>query len=326
MPSFYLKKNYKIYAIVRRTSLLFSHDRLNGIRDKIILRYGDLTDINALSNYIHDILRTHPTLNRLEIYNLAAQSHVQASFEIPNYTAQVNGLGAQSLLDIIRHVDPHMRNRIRFYQAGTSEMFGAVLESPQNENTPFNPISPYAAAKVYAHSMVKIYRQAYNIYAVNGILFNHESPRRGPNFLTMKVVNGIKSIVSGEKEFIELGKLDSWRDWGHSKDYIKGMWQMLQQQKPCDYVLASGKKWKVREFVERAFRYKNIILQWRGTGLEEYGVDQDEVTRIKINSRYYRPYEVETLLGDASKAEAELGWRREYNTLDKLIKSMFEDK
>ena len=321
-----LEKNYVVYGIVRRTSLLFSHDRLDIIRNKIILRYGDLTDTSALSNYIRDILYKHRNLDRLEIYNLAAQSHVKASFEIPEYTGQVDGMGVVGLLEIIRSVEPVMRNKIRFYQAGTSEMYGAVLETPQDENTPFNPVSPYAAAKMYAHNMVKIYRSGYELYAVNGILFNHESPRRGPNFLTMKVVNGVKSILAGEKEFIQLGNLDSQRDWGHSKDYVKGMWQMLQQDTPVDYVLATGKTWKVREFVEKAFAYKGIALQWRGTGLEEHAVDQDHTVRVVVDPKYYRPCEVELLLGDATKAEVDLGWRREYDTVDKIIEDMFDGK
>jgi len=234
-----LKKNYKIYGIVRRTSLLYSHTRLDNFRNRINLRYGDLTDSAGLSNYLHEIIRENPKLDKLEIYNLAAQSHVKISFEIPEYTTDVDGIGTMRLLEVIRTLDVDIRNKVRFYQAGTSEMYGKVLEIPQNESTPFNPISPYAAAKLYAYNMTKIYREGYGIYATNGILFNHESPRRGENFLTMKVVNGIKDIISGKRTWIELGNLNSKRDWGHAKDYVKGMWLMLQQDKPDDFVLAT---------------------------------------------------------------------------------------
>ena len=202
-------------------------------------------------------------------------------------------------------------------------MYGKVLETPQKETTPFNPISPYAAAKLYAYYMTKIYREGYGLYTTNGILFNHESPRRGANFLTMKVINGIKSIISGKKVWIELGNIDSKRDWGHAKDYVKGMWLMLQQDKPDDYVLATGKTYTVREFIERAFAFKGYKIHWEGEGLKEVGVDQNDIIRVTINAKYYRPCEVDLLLGDASKAEKKLGWKREFDTLDKLIEDMF---
>jgi GDPmannose 4,6-dehydratase len=204
-------------------------------------------------------------------------------------------------------------------------MYGKVLETPQNENTPFNPISPYAAAKLYAYYMVKCYRDGYDMFAVNGILFNHESPRRGKNFLTMKVINAVKEISTGKKEYIELGNLDSKRDWGHARDYVKGMWQMLQQDKPGDFVLATGKTYTVREFVEKSFSHKGFNIRWQGVGTNEIGIDQNGITRIKINEKYYRPCEVDLLLGDASKAEKELNWSRDYDTLDKLIKDMFDN-
>ena len=318
-----LEKDYKVYGIVRRTSLLYSHTRLDHIRDKIILRYGDLTDSAGLSNYIHEIIREHTDLDKLEIYNLAAQSHVKISFEIPEYTADVDGIGTMRLLEIIRTLNPNIRKKVRFYQAGTSEMYGRVLEIPQSETTPFNPISPYAAAKLYAYYMVKCYREGYRLYTVNGILFNHESPRRGANFLTMKVVNGVKDISIKKKEFIQLGNLDSKRDWGHAKDYVYGMWLMLQQDNPDDYVLATGETYTVRDFVERAFAFKGYKLRWKGEGINEVGIDQHNTIRVKINEKYYRPCEVDLLLGDASKAEKELGWKREFDTLDKLIEDMF---
>ena len=318
-----LEKGYKVYGIVRRTSLLYSYTRLDHIRTKLTLRYGDLSDSAGLSNYIHEIIRENQDFDRLEIYNLAAQSHVKISFEIPEYTADIDGIGTMRLLEIIRTLDPGIRNKVRFYQAGTSEMYGKVLETPQSETTPFNPISPYAAAKLYAYYMTKIYREGYGLYTTNGILFNHESPRRGANFLTMKVVNGIKDIISGKKVWIELGNLDSKRDWGHAKDYVQGMWLMLQQDKPDDYVLATGKTYTVREFIERAFAFKGYKIHWEGEGLKEVGVDQNNIIRVTINAKYYRPCEVDLLLGDASKAEKELGWKRKFDTLDKLIQDMF---
>jgi len=318
-----LGKGYKVFGIVRRTSLLYSYTRLDHIRPKLKLRYGDLSDSAGLSNYIHEIVRENQGFTILEIYNLAAQSHVKISFEIPEYTADIDGIGTMRLLEIIRTLDPGIRNKVRFYQAGTSEMYGKVLETPQNETTPFNPISPYAAAKLYAYYMTKIYREGYGLYTTNGILFNHESPRRGSNFLTMKVINGIKDIISDKKVWIELGNLDSKRDWGHAKDYVKGMWLMLQQDKPDDYVLATGKTYTVREFIERAFAFKGYKIHWEGEGLKEVGVDQNDIIRVTINAKYYRPCEVDLLLGDASKAEKELGWKREFDTLDKLIEDMF---
>ncbi len=320
-----LKKDYKIYGIVRRTSLLYSHTRLDHIRDKIELRYGDMTDNSGLANYLFNIISNNTGFTVLEIYNLAAQSHVKVSFEIPEYTANVDGTGVMRLLEIIRSLPIEIQKKIKFYQAGTSEMYGKVLETPQNEKTPFNPISPYAAAKLYAYYMVKCYREGYNLFAVNGILFNHESPRRGKNFLTMKVVNAVKEISIGKKEYIELGNLDSKRDWGHARDYVKGMWQMLQQDKPDDFVLATGKTYTVREFVEKSFAHKGYNITWQGIGTNEIGIDQNGITRIKINEKYYRPCEVDLLLGDATKAEKELNWSRYYDTLDKLIKDMFNN-
>tara|TARA_R110001592_G_scaffold27387_7_gene101391 strand:+ start:554 stop:1579 length:1026 start_codon:yes stop_codon:yes gene_type:complete len=319
-----LKKQYKIFGIQRRTSL-FNTSRIDKIRDKITMRYGDLSDSSGLSNYIREIISENPDFEVLEIYNLAAQSHVKISFEIPEYTADIDGIGVMRLLEIIRSLPIKIQQKIKFYQAGTSEMYGKVLETPQNEKTPFNPISPYAAAKLYAYYMVKCYREGYNIFAVNGILFNHESPRRGKNFLTMKVVNAVKEILIGKKEYIELGNLDSKRDWGHARDYVKGMWQMLQQDKPDDFVLATGKTYTVREFVEKSFAYKGYNITWHGMGTNEIGIDQNGITRIKINEKYYRPCEVDLLLGDATKAEKELNWTRDYDTLDKLIKDMFQN-
>ena len=317
-----LEKKYKVYGIVRRNSILFSYKRLDHIRNDITLYYGDMTDGSGLLNTLNKIVNENKDFEILEIYNLAAQSHVKISFEIPEYTADVDGIGVLKLLEIVKMLHYEYPNKIKFYQAGTSEMYGKVLELPQNEETPFNPISPYAAAKVYAYYMTKIYREGYGLFSVNGILFNHESPRRGDNFLTMKVVKAVNDIFENKKQLVELGNLDSKRDWGHAKDYVKGMWLMLQKDKPSDYVLATGKTITVREFVEKAFLYKGYSIQWKGNGLNEIGIDQNDITRIKINPKYYRPCEVDLLLGDSTKAKSELNWKITYD-IDKLIEDMF---
>lgn len=322
LAEFLLEKNYKIYGIQRRTSR-FNTTRIDNIKSKLIMRYGDLTDSSGLNNFLFKIIEENPDLEILELYNLAAQSHVKISFEIPEYTANVDGLGTMRLLEIIRSFPENIRKKVRFYQAGTSEMYGKVLQIPQDENTPFNPVSPYAAAKVYSYYMVKCYREGYNLFATNGILFNHESPRRGKNFVTMKIITAVKDICNGTKEFVSLGNLDSKRDWGHAKDYIKGMWLMLQQDKPGDFVLATGNTYTVREFVERAFAFKGFKISWAGSGEDEIGVDQNNITRVKINPKYYRPCEVDLLLGNPEKAIKILNWNIEFDTLDKLIEDMF---
>ena len=323
-----IKKGYKVYGIVRRTSLLYSHTRLDHIRDKLILEYGDLSDGSSLTNYITKMTRENEGFEVFEIYNLAAQSHVQISFEIPEYTSLIDGLGTLKLLEAIRTLPPDVINRTKFYQAGTSEMFGDVLEKPQKETTPFNPQSPYACAKVYSHYLVNNYRDAYNLFACNGILFNHESPRRGENFVTMKIVNGVKKIVEQEKTMnnpdyvLKLGNIDSKRDWGHSKDYVYGMWLMLQQDKPDNYVLATGETYTVRDFIERCFAKVGKVIEWSGEGINEVGREKSTgKILVKIDEKYFRPCEVEFLLGDATKAETELGWTREYE-LDRLIDDM----
>ena len=318
-----LKKNYRVYGIQRRTSL-FNTSRIDHLRNKITMRYGDLTDSAGLSNYINEIVRENEDMERFEIYNLAAQSHVGISFEIPEYTSDVDGMGVMRLLEIVRTLPEDIKNITRFYQAGTSELYGKVLEIPQSETTPFNPVSPYAAAKLYAYHMVKIYREGYGLFATNGILFNHESPRRGENFVTMKIVNGVKDIISGKKNRIELGNLNSLRDWGHAKDYVRGMYLMLQQKKADDYVLATGERYSVKEFVDKCFKYKGMTLSWFGNGLNEVGKDKDGIVRVKVNKKYFRPCEVDILLGNPEKAIEQLSWQRDYDTLDKLIKDMFQ--
>ena len=318
-----LEKEYKVFGIQRRSSR-FNTTRIDHIRNKLIMRYGDLTDGAGLSNYIHEIIRENPNFKVFEIYNLAAQSHVAISFEIPEYTSDVDGIGVMRILEIIRTLPDKQRNKVKFYQAGTSELYGKVLETPQNEKTPFNPVSPYASAKLYAYHMVKIYRDGYGLFAVNGILFNHESPRRGENFVTMKIVNGVKDIVEGKKQYISLGNIYSKRDWGHAKDYVYGMWLMLQQDTPDDFVLATGHTFSVKDFIMHAFRHKGFNLYWRGVGTNEVGYDENDIARVKINPKYYRPCEVELLLGDATKAKKKLGWQRRFDNIDKLIVDMFK--
>ena len=317
-----LEKNYKIYGILRRTSL-FNTTRIDHIRNNITLRYGDLTDGAALSNYLHSIINENKNFNVLEIYNLAAQSHVKISFEQPEYTSNVDGMGVMRILEIIRTFPEKIKNKVKFYQAGTSELYGKVLEVPQSETTPFNPVSPYAAAKLYAYHIVKMYREAYNIFAVNGILFNHESPRRGENFLTMKVVNGVKDIASGNKTYISLGNIYSKRDWGHAKDYVYGMWLMLQHNIADDFVLATGETYTVKEFVNKAFKLKGYILNWEGENENEKAYDQNNIVRVVIDKKYYRPCEVDLLLGYPNKAIKQLNWKRKFDTIDKLIVDMF---
>lgn len=318
-----LEKNYKVYGIVRRTSLLYSHTRLDSIRHQLHLQYGDLTDSSGLSTFLHSILNEN-NIEVFEIYNLAAQSHVGISFDLPEYTSDVDGLGVLRLLEIIKNFPEDVRSKIKFYQAGTSELYGKVLEVPQNENTPFNPVSPYAASKLYSYQITKIYREAYKLFAVNGILFNHESPRRGANFVTMKIIQGIKKILDKEMDCIELGNLDAQRDWGHARDYVYGMYLMMQQDTPKDYVLSTGKTMSVRKFVELAFSHKGITIGWKGENLNEIGFDiKTGKTLVRINPRFFRPCEVDLLLGDCSKAEKELGWTRKFDTVEKLIEDMF---
>jgi GDPmannose 4,6-dehydratase len=317
-----LEKDYKVFGIVRRTSLLYSHSRIDHIREKLNINYGDVSDACALHQFFNSILQNNQDFKVFEIYNLAAQSHVQISFEIPEYTTTIDALGPLHILEFIRSQPDNIKNKIKFYQAGTSEMYGKVLETPQSETTPFNPVSPYACAKVYAHFITKNYREAYNIFACNGILFNHESPRRGENFVTMKVINGIKDYLEKKKP-IKLGNIDSKRDWGHAKDYVKGMWLMLQRDAPDDYVLATGQTQTVREFVEKSFKYKGINIRWEGEGLDERGINCDNGDLlVKIDKKYFRPCEVDLLLGDPTKSKNLLGWNITYN-IDELIDDMF---
>ncbi|RAU21811.1 GDP-mannose 4,6-dehydratase [Paramagnetospirillum kuznetsovii] len=301
-----LSKGYVVHGVKRRSSS-FNTGRIDHLyRDphdgetRLRMHFGDLTDA---TNLIRVVQETQPD----EIYNLAAQSHVQVSFETPEYTANSDGLGTLRLLEAIRILG--MTDRVRFYQASTSELYGKVAETPQRETTPFYPRSPYGAAKLYAYWITVNYREAYGLHASNGILFNHESPIRGETFVTRKITRAVAAIHTGRQDTLYLGNLDAVRDWGHAKDYVEGMWRMLQQPEPDDYVLATGEGHSVREFVERAFACVGRTITWKGTGIDEVGIDTRSGDAIvRIDPRYFRPTEVELLIGDASKAKRNLGW------------------
>jgi GDPmannose 4,6-dehydratase len=311
LAEFLLEKDYEVHGLVRRSSS-FNRGRIEHLRinhqlpdNKIFLHYGDMTDSLSLSHVMSNI---RPD----EVYNLAAQSHVAVSFETPEYTGQADGIGALRLLNSIRSLG--LQKTCRFYQASTSEMFGKTMETPQTETTPFYPRSPYGAAKLYAHWITVNYREAYGLFATSGILFNHESPRRGENFVTRKVTLSLANIMKGRQEKIYLGNLSAKRDWGYAKDFVEGMWSMLQQDAPDDFVLATGIQHTVREFVEEAFRLCGIHIEWTGTGLEEKGIEKRTGrVFIEVDPTYFRPTEVESLLGDASKAEKILRWKPKTN-------------
>lgn len=325
LAEYLLEKGYKIYGIVRRTSLLFSNYRLEHIKERLNLRYGDVSDGCALHKYLNDIIHSNPDFEVLEIYNLAAQSHVQISFEIPEYTTNIDAIGPLYLLEFIRAVPEALKTKIKFYQAGTSEMFGDVLETPQSETTPFNPRSPYACAKVYAHYLTKNYRDAYNIFACNGILFNHGGVRRGHNFVERKITIGLSKIITGEETRLVMGNLDSLRDIGSSKDYVVGMWLMLQQTKPDDYVLATGEMVSIRNLIEIAFEMRGFNIDWKGNGVNEIGYDRTSGRElIFVDSKYFRPTEVNLLLGNPKKANTILGWKSNTTVVD-LLREMIEN-
>ncbi len=317
-----LDKGYEVHGIKRRASL-FNTDRIDHLYQdphegdlQFILHYGDLTDA---TNLIRIIQQVQPD----EIYNLAAQSHVAVSFETPEYTANADALGTLRILEAIRILG--MEKETRFYQASTSEMFGQVVETPQTESTPFYPRSPYAAAKVYAYWISVNYREAYGMYACNGILFNHESPIRGETFVTRKITRAVARIKLGLQEKVYLGNLESRRDWGHARDYVEAQWRILQQDEPEDYVIASGDQHSVREFVERAFGEVGIDIEWQGDGVDERGVERGSgKARVEVDPRYFRPTEVEALLGDASKARERLGWRATVG-FDELVSEMVRE-
>jgi len=308
-----LDKGYEVHAILRRSSV-FTTNRIEHIlkHERLFTYHGDLTDSSNLHRLV---MRIKPD----EIYNLGAQSHVAVSFEVPEYTADVDGLGVIRLLDAVRDLGPSCK----YYQASTSELFGGIPGTePQSETTPFYPKSPYGAAKLYAYWITVNYRESYGLYACNGILFNHESPRRGETFVTRKITKAVANIHMGKQEILSLGNLDAKRDWGHAKDYVYAQWLMLQQDKPQDFVIATGETHTVREFVELAFKEIGINIQWNGSGINEKGIDKDSnKVLVEVNAKYFRPAEVELLLGDPAKAEAKLGWKRKVS-FQELVSEM----
>jgi len=316
-----LKKGYDVHGIIRRSSS-FNTARLEHLYEdphsnhaRMLLHYGDLTDSTNLMSIISQV-------NPTEVYNLAAQSHVKVSFDMAEYTADVDALGTLRLLDAIRSCG--LTHKVRFYQASTSELYGKVRESPQTESTPFYPRSPYAIAKQFAYWTVINYREAYQMHASNGILFNHESPRRGPTFVTRKITRFVARIHHGKDEVLYLGNINAKRDWGHTKDYVRAMWLMMQQSEPDDFVIATGETHSVREFVEKAFVCINIKIRWEGLGIDEVGVNADtSKVLIKIDSRYFRPTEVDFLLGNPTKAKSILGWETSIS-FENLVKEMVE--
>jgi GDPmannose 4,6-dehydratase len=317
-----LEKNYEVWGIIRRSST-DNTQRINHINNNnLYLRFGDITDKNSLLNIYNEIIDKYDNILKLEIYNLAAMSDVKISFNMPEYCIDVNGKGTLYLLEIIKN--SKIKDKIRFYQASTSELYGLVNEIPQTENTVFYPRSPYGVSKLYSYWIVKNYRETYNIHASNGILFNHESPRRGCNFVTRKITMGLNKILKGEIEYIELGNLNAKRDWGHAKDYVYGMWLILQSDKSDDYVLSSNESYSIRDFVEISFRLKGINIKWKGEGFNEIGYSEEtNKVLIKVSEKYYRPCEVEQLLGDSTKAKNKLNWKTNMPFKD-LIKEMVE--
>lgn len=316
LAEFLIGKDYEVHAIIRRSSV-FTTSRINKAiwnHESFFTYHGDLTD----SSNLHSLLLS---IQPDEVYNLAAQSHVAVSFEVPEYTGEVDALGTIRLLNAIKDLGL----KTKFYQASTSEMFGGIPgTTPQNEKTPFYPKSPYGAAKLYAHWLTINYRESYGIFACSGILFNHESPRRGETFVTKKITKAVAKISKGKQKVLRLGNLDAKRDWGYAKDYVEAMWLMLQAKSPKDYVIATGKFYSIREFVEKAFFHVGVQIRWQGSGIEEIGVncDTNEVL-VVVDPKYYRPAEVEHLLGDNSLAQKELGWSPRTD-LDELVRIMME--
>jgi GDPmannose 4,6-dehydratase len=315
-----LEKGYEVHGIIRRSSSfntgridhLYKDSHISGV--KLFLHYGDLTDSSNIARLVEKI---QPD----EIYNLGAQSHVRVSFDTPEYTGDADGIGTLRILDAIKEAGI----KTKFYQASSSELYGKVQEVPQTETTPFYPRSPYAVAKLYAYWITINYRESYDMFACNGILFNHESPRRGETFVTRKITRGLARIMSGKDDCLYLGNIDAQRDWGYAKDYVEGMWLILQQKKPDDYVLATGEMHSVREFIEECCKILNIDLVWKGKGVKEVGIDKRTKKEIiRIDSKYFRPAEVEQLLGDPTKAKKLLKWKPK-TTFKKLVKLMMEE-
>ena len=318
LTEFLLNKGYEVHGIRRRASL-FNTDRIDHLYTdphagdtNLFLHYGDMTDSMSIVKIVQDVMPD-------EIYNLAAQSHVAVSFEEPEYTANCDGVGTLRVLEAVRALG--LEKKTRVYQASTSELFGLVQEVPQKESTPFYPRSPYAVAKMYAYWITVNYREAYGIYACNGILFNHESPVRGETFVTRKITRALTRIKVGLQDCLYLGNLDALRDWGHARDYVEMQWLMLQQKNPVDYVIATGQQYSIRQFIERAASELDMAIRWEGNGVDEVGVNELGAPVIRIDPEYFRPTEVETLLGDPSKARTDLGWEPK-TTFEELVKEM----
>ena len=322
LAEFLLKKKYEVHGIIRRSSLINTHriDHIYGNK-KLKLHYGDLSDALNLANIINGVKPT-------EIYNLAAQSHVAVSFELAEYTTDINALGCLRILEIIKQ----SKKKIKFYQASTSELYGLTLQTPQTEKTYFQPQSPYAISKLYAYWMTKHYRNAHGLFSVNGILFNHESPRRGETFVTRKITIGLSKIILGQKEVLEVGNLKALRDWGHARDYAEMQWLMLQNKVPTDYVISTGKQYSIKNFIQMCLKDMGIQVLWKGKGLQEVAIIKSFPTNknykikkgqiiIKVNKKYFRPLEVNSLLGDSSKARKELKWKNKY-TINQLVSEM----
>jgi GDPmannose 4,6-dehydratase len=327
LAEFLLEMRYTVFGVIRRHSSIHT-ERIDHIYDRLRLLYGDMTDQTSLQNVFSRIFEEQGRdFEVLEVYNLAAQSHVKVSFEVPEYTGQVDALGTLRMLEIIRASG--LGHKIRFYQASTSELFGAVLETPQRETTPFNPQSPYAVAKMYGFWIVKNYRESYGLFACNGILFNHTSPRRGETFVCRKITLGVAAwataasgAAKAKKPVLRLGNLNAKRDLGHARDYIEGMWLMLQAAQPVDYVLSTGEMYSIRELVQMAFGAIGKAVVWEGEGVAEVGKVDGEVV-VSVDPKYFRPAEVELLLGDSTKARTELGWVPRYSTAE-IIKEMVD--
>jgi GDPmannose 4,6-dehydratase len=318
-----LEKGYIVHGLIRRASII-NTNRIEHIfsNKNLILHYGDLTDGASLYKILNDIKNLYTDMERLEVYNLAAQSHVKISFEMPEYTADTDAFGTLKLLEAI--INNNLKNITRFYQASTSELFGLVQEVPQKETTPFYPRSPYGVAKLYAYWIVKNYRESYGLFACNGILFNHEGERRGHNFVTRKITIGLNKILKGQTNKLVMGNLDSLRDWGSAKDYVEGMWRILQHDTPEDFVLATGEMHSIKEFIEEAFRLKGFDIKWKGDGVDEVGYDENTGKElIFVDPKYFRPAEVSQLLGDPTKAKKLLGWTPK-TTFKELVREMVE--
>lgn len=318
-----LEKGYKVYGVIRRHSSIHT-ERIDHLFKSLRLIYGDMTDQTSIQNVFNTIfMEQGRDFERLEVYNLAAQSHVKVSFEVPEYTGQVDALGTLRILETI--LKSGLKDRIRFYQASTSELFGKVLEIPQKETTPFNPQSPYAVAKLYGFWIVKNYRESYGLFACNGILFNHTSPRRGETFVCRKITLGVSAIEAGKQECLYLGNLNSKRDMGHARDYVEGMWRMLQTDKPIDYVLSMGHTYSIRELVQMAFDVYGKVVEWSGEGLDETGSVDGKVV-VRVSPKYFRPAEVDLLLGDSTRAREELGWNPTMTTQEIIREMVLSDE